>query len=114
MEKKEKPLEKMTSKELREMALEVGGIFGVQAMKKEDLVAAIRKAKGLPEEEGKKAKPAAARKEKVVLTKAQLKGKVKELRAKRGEALQGENLRLAEILRKRISRYKKRTRRLAA
>jgi len=114
MEKKEKPLDKMTSKELREMALEVGGIFGVHAMKKEELIAALRKAKGLPEEEKKKPKPAGAKKEKVVVTKAQLKQKVVELRAKREEALQSQNLKLAEILRKRMSRYKKRTRRVAA
>ena len=58
MEKKEKPLEKLTAKELREMALAIGGIFGVHAMKKDELIAAIRKSKGLPEEEGKKAKRA--------------------------------------------------------
>ncbi len=114
MEKKEKPLERMTAKELREVALAMGGIFGVHAMKKEELIAAIRKAKGLPEEEVKKEKPARVKKEKVVLTKAQLKQKIKELRAKKEEAFQGQNLKLAEILRKRISRYKKRTRRLAA
>jgi hypothetical protein len=111
MEKKDKPLEKLTAKELREMALGMGGIFGVHAMKKEELIAAIRKAKGLPEEEGKKEKRAAVKQKKVVVTKAQLKEKVKELRAKKEEALQGQNLKLAEILRRRISRYKKRTRR---
>ena len=114
MDKKEKPLDKMTAKELREMALEVGGIFGVHAMKKEELIAALRKAKGLPEEEVKKAKLPAVKKEKVVVTKAQLKQKIRELRVKKDEALQGQNVKLAEILRKRISRYKKRTRRLAA
>ena len=114
MEKKEKPLEKMTAKELRETALEVGGIFGVHAMKKEELVAAIRKAKGLPEVEPQKPKPVVARKEKVVLTRAQLKQKIKELRAKKEEALQGKDRKLAQILRRRIGRYKKRTRRLAA
>jgi hypothetical protein len=115
MDKKEKPLEKMTAKELRETALAMGGIFGVNAMKKEELVAAIRKARGLaPGEEAKKEKRAAVKKEKVVVTKAQLKQKVAELKAKRNEALEGQNWSLAEILRKRISRYKKRTRRIAA
>ena len=33
MEKKEKPLEKLTAKELREMALGLPGIHGVHAMK---------------------------------------------------------------------------------
>lgn len=114
MEKKEKPLEKLTSKELKEMALAIGGIFGVNAMKKEELIAAIRKAKGLPEGEKKKAKRAPVKKEKVILTKAQLKQKIVELRTKKEEALQGQDFKLAAILRKRISRYKKRTRRAIA
>jgi len=114
MEKKEKPLEKLTSKELKEMALAIGGIFGVNAMKKEELIAAIRKAKGLPEEEKKKAKRAPVKKEKVILTKAQLKQKIVELRAKKEEAIQGQDFKRAAILRKRISRYKKRTRRATA
>ena len=114
MEKKEKPLEKLTAKELREMALAMGGIFGVHAMKKDELIAAIRKTKGLPEEDAKKAKRAPVKQEKVVLTRVQLKQKIVELKAKKEEALQGQNLKLAEILRRRISRYKKRTRRVAA
>jgi len=114
MEKKEKPLERMTAKELREMALGMGGIDGVHAMKKEELITAIRKAKGLPQVEGKKEKAPAKKKEKIILTKPELKKKVRELRVKREEALQQKNLKMAEILRKRISRYKKMTRRLAA
>ena len=105
MEEKEKPLEKMTAKELREMALGLPGLEGVHAMKKEELIKAIRAAKGIPEPEHKK--------EKVILTAAQLKQKVKELRTKREELLQGENSRMAEILRRRISRMKKKTRRAA-
>jgi len=113
MEKKEKPLEKMTAKELREMALGLPGIHGVHAMKKEELIIAIRVAKGIPEPEHKKEKKIVAKKEKVVLTVAELKQKAKELRAKREELFQQRNLKMAEILRKRISRLKKRTRRVA-
>jgi cell division protein FtsX len=113
MEKKEKPLEKMTAKELREMALGLPGIHGVHAMKKEELITAIRAAKGLTEPEPKKEKKIGVKKEKVVLTIAQLKQKVKESRAKREELLQQRNLKMAEIMRKRISRLKKRTRRAA-
>ncbi len=105
MEKKEKPLEKMTAKELREMALGLPGVHGVHAMKKEELISAIRKARGITEPEAKK--------EKVVLNISELKQKVKELRAKREELLQQRNYRMAEILRKRISRLKKKTRRAA-
>jgi cell division protein FtsX len=113
MEKKEKPLEKMTATELREMALGLSGIHGVHAMKKEELLAAIRAAKGIAEPEPTKEKKMVAKKEKVVLTVAQLKQKAKELRAKREELLQQKDLEMAEILRKRISRLKKRTRRAA-
>ncbi len=113
MEKKEKPLEKMTATELREMALGLPGISGVHAMKKEELLVAIRKAKGLPEPETKKERKAAGKKEKVVLTAAQLKQKARELKAKREEFLQQRNFRMAQILRKRILRLKKMTRRVA-
>ena len=113
MEKKEKSLEKMTAKELREMALGLPGIEGVHAMKKEELMTAIRAAKGITEPEPKKEKKVFIKKEKVVLTVPQLKQKVKELRAKREELLQEKNLKMAEILRRRVSRMKKRTRRAA-
>jgi cell division protein FtsX len=113
MEKKVKPLEKMTAKELREMALGLPGVHGVHAMKKEELIAAIRAAKGITEPEPKKEKHVLAKKEKVILTVAQLKQRVKELRAKREELLQQKNLKMAEIFRKRISRLKKKTRRAA-
>ena len=113
MEKKEKPLEKLTAKELREMALGLPGIHGVHAMKKEELLTAIRAAKGIPEPETKKEKKSVAKKEKVILTVAQLKQKVKEMRAKRRELLEQKKLKMAEILRKRISRLKKKTRRTA-
>jgi cell division protein FtsX len=113
MEKKEKPLEKMTAKELREMAMGLPGVHGVHAMKKEELIAAIRAAKGITEPEPKKEKRLVSKKEKVVLTVAELKKKVKELRTKREELFQQRNWKMAEILRKRISRLKKKTRRAA-
>ena len=114
METKEKPLDKMTAKELREMALGLPGLEGVHAMKKEELIAAIRKAKGLPEEEVKKEKPAVAKKPKKVLSKAQMKTKIQEMKAKKEEALQQQNWKMMEIYRRRISRLKKRTRRATA
>ncbi len=113
MEKKEKPLEKMTAKELREMALALPGIHGVHDMKKEELIVAIRAAKGITEPEPKKEKLIVAKKEKVILTASQLKQKIKELRVKREEILQQKNWKTAEILRKRINRLKKMTRRAA-
>jgi hypothetical protein len=112
MEKKEKPLEKLTAKELREMALGIEGIQGVHGMKKEELIAAIRAAKGIPEPEGKKEKKV-VKKEKVVLTAAELKKKAQGLRLKREEALQQQNWKLAKILRRQIRRTKKMTRRVS-
>jgi hypothetical protein len=43
-----KPLEKHTVKELKEMALALGSIQGVSAMKKQELIDAIKVAKGIP------------------------------------------------------------------
>jgi len=45
-DKKEKPLDRMTAKELREMALQIQGIVGVHAMNKNELLVAIKEAKG--------------------------------------------------------------------
>ncbi len=111
MEKKEKPLSKMTAKELREMALGFPGIEGVHAMKKEELLAAIRAAKGITEEEPKKEKPSVPKKEKVVLSVPEMKQKIKEMRLKKEEAFQQKNWKMAVIWRKRIKRLKKMTRR---
>jgi hypothetical protein len=110
MEKKEKPLEKLTAKELREMAMGLPGIHGVHAMKKGELIAALRVAKGLPEP-AKERRPF-VKKEKVILSKAELKKKAQELRLKREEALRQQDWKTAEILKKRISRTKKMTRRV--
>jgi hypothetical protein len=77
------------------------------------LITAIRAAKGITEPEHKKEKHEVSKKEKVVLTVAQLKQKVKELRTKREELAQEKNSKMAEILRRRISRLKKKTRRAA-
>jgi hypothetical protein len=104
-EKVEKPLEKMTAKELREYALELGEIMGVHGMNKEELLAAIKKVKGLKEEKQKKAEAVTVR---------DLKLKTKELRARKQEALAaGMPRKQIDILRKRANRLKKRTRRVA-
>ncbi|SHE35436.1 Rho termination factor, N-terminal domain [Desulfacinum infernum DSM 9756] len=102
-EVKEKPLEKMTAKELREVALGLEGIVGVHAMNKAELIAAIKEAKGIVEESTKK---------KSVDVRA-LKAKIRELRARREEAKAAGNNKLADALRRRISNLKKKTRRAA-
>jgi hypothetical protein len=103
MEEK-KPLEKHTVKELREMALALGGISGVSAMKKEELIKAIKEAKGVPLK---------AVREKPVESVVDLKKKLRELRAKREELKEKGDRLQALYLKRKISRLKKKTRRLA-
>jgi hypothetical protein len=104
-DKKEKPLDRMTATELRKYALELGGITGVHGMNKEELLAAIKEVKGIVDE-GKKAQKSVNVRE--------LKQKVKELRAAKAAAYEaGEPSKKINILRRRMSRMKKRTRRAA-
>ena len=44
---KEKPLDKMTAKELRDVAAEIPEITGVHGMNKEELLTAVKKARGI-------------------------------------------------------------------
>ena len=101
---KEKPLEKMTVKELREMAKDIPGITGVHGMKKDELIVEIKKAKGIKDEPIKKADASIA----------ELKQKIKTLKEQRREALEAKDKRKATIFRRQISRLKKKTRRAAA
>ena len=101
---KEKPLEKMTVKELREMAKDIPGITGVHGMKKDDLIVEIKKAKGIKDEPIKKADASIA----------DLKKKIKTLKVQRREALEAKDKKRATIFKRRISRLKKKTRRVAA
>jgi protein-arginine kinase activator protein McsA len=101
---KEKPLEKMTVKELREMAKDIPGITGVHGMKKDELIVEIKKAKGIKDEPIKKADASIA----------ELKQKIKALKEKRREALEAKDKTKATIFRRQISRLKKKTRRAAA
>ncbi len=77
-EKKEKPLDKMTAKELRELALSTGDIVGVHAMNKAELIAAIKEVRGIVDEKSKK---------KDIDVRA-LKVKIKELKDKRQKAVE--------------------------
>jgi hypothetical protein len=100
----EKPLEKMTVKELREMAKNIPGITGVHGMKKDELIVEIKKAKGVTDEPIKKADASIA----------ELKQKIKALKVQRREALEAKDKKKATIFKRRISRLKKKTRRVAA
>ena len=103
-ETKGKPLEKMTVKELRDMAKTMPGITGVHGMKKEELIVAIQDAKGIKAEPKKKADASIA----------VLKKKIKAFKIERQAALQAKDKKMATIYKRRISRLKKKTRRAAA
>jgi hypothetical protein len=108
----EKPLDRMTATELREVALGIEGIEGVHAMKKEDLLRAIKEARGIKDEE-----PSAKAKKKTLkqdVNVHELKQKIHRLK-KEKEALRGDkDNKRGKVLRRRINRLKKRTRKTAA
>lgn len=102
-EKKEKPLDKMTAKELRELALATGEATGVHAMNKAELIAAIKQARGIVDEKTRKKD----------IDVRSLKQKIRELKDKREQAKEDGNSRLSDAYRRRISNLKKKTRRAA-
>lgn len=101
---KEKALEKMTVKDLREMAKDIPGITGVHGMKKDELLVQIKAAKGIVDEPVKKADASIS----------ELKKKIKVLKVERQAALEAKDKKKASIFRRRIARLKKKTRRVAA
>ncbi|MGD8962453.1 MAG: Rho termination factor N-terminal domain-containing protein [Desulfobacterales bacterium] len=101
---KDKPLDKMTVKELREIAKDIPGITGVHAMKKDELITEIKAAKGIKDEPVKK----------VGGSTRELKLQIKALKAERQAALEAKDKKKATIFRRRISRLKKKTRKVAA
>jgi ABC-type hemin transport system substrate-binding protein len=103
-EAKEKALEKMTAKELRELALKHPEIVGVHGMNKAELISQIKKAKGIKEDITKSQKTSAR----------DIKQKIRKFRAAYDEACESENNKMAEIYKKRIARLKKKSRRIVA
>lgn len=101
-EAKEKPLEKMTVKDLRDIAKEITDIVGVHGMNKGDLIAAIKEARGITDETKKCSTD-------VRQTKAQIKA----LKEQRNQALAANDSKKATIYRRKISRLKKKTRQAA-
>ena len=100
---KEKPLEKMTAKELRELAKEIPQISGVHGMNKAELIKEIKAARGIVEE--KKARSDASVRD--------IKKKIKALKADRQAAIEAKDNKQSIIFRRRISRLKKKTRKAA-
>lgn len=106
--KLEKPIEKMTVLELREIGLKIPGLEGVHAMKKEELLPLIREYYGLEEEVPAKGRPVKAKK--TALSVAEMKQKLRELRAAKETARENREAGRVDILRRRINRLKKATR----
>lgn len=100
-----KPLDKMTAKELRQLAMDkLPQITGASSMSKEELVARIKELFGISDDEGKTVSPY---KKQI----SALKKEIKDLRARKAE-IDGRKER--EYIRRKINKLKKRTRRLAA
>jgi len=107
----EKHLEKLTVKELREIASELPHEKAIHDMKKEELIAFIKEVKGIRDESPLKKKKHIG---KVKMTKPELKAKIRALKSLRLQAMEsGENVKLIR-LRHQISQFKKKLRRIAA
>jgi phosphoglycerate dehydrogenase-like enzyme len=97
---KEKPLDKMTVKELRDLAKESTDLTGVFGMNKPELITEIKKARGIVEEVSGKSNS----------TVREIKKKMRELKVVQATAAGEDNLRMARIIKKKINRLKKQTR----
>jgi ribosomal protein S18 len=96
----EKPLDKMTVKELKEIGLSMPELTGVHGMNKQDLLIAIKKARGIED----------APKKTVSTSVKVLKQKISSLKSQHQAVLEAKDARMAKIYRRRISRLKKKTR----
>lgn len=110
IEHHEKHLEKMTIKELRDIAAEIPHEKAIHDMKKEELVAFIKEARGIKEEVAVKKKASA----KIKMTKKELKARIRELKILKSQAQETRDGKKAVMLRHLISQMKKKSRRLAA
>jgi hypothetical protein len=108
-EEVEKPLDKMTAKELREVAAQIPDVTGVHAMKKEELLKIVKEHRGIKDEKPVKKK----RIKKEGLSRSELKAKIIDLKKQKYKAREAKDTRRINILRRRISRMKKMTRKVA-
>jgi hypothetical protein len=105
----EKHLDKLTIKELREIATEIPHERAILDMKKEEIIAFIKEARGIKDE-----KPAKKKKHvvKIKMSKAELKAKIRELKVLRGQALESNEKKKAVMLRHQIIQLKKKSKRI--
>ena len=100
---KEKPLDKMTVKELKEVAKEIPNIIGIHGMNKAELLDEIKAAKGIVDEKVKKSSNVVR----------DIKKKIHALKSQRKAAIEAKDKKMATIYKRRISRLKKKTHRAA-
>jgi len=106
-----KPLAKMTAVELKEVAKEIPGAVGVTAMLKADLLSLIREYYGIEDEVVEKKKK--VKKVKAKASVKELKAKIVELGGKKADVRKTGDPKQINILRRRINRLKKQTRKTA-
>jgi hypothetical protein len=106
----EKPLEKMTAPELREIAIKLPGVSGVHAMKKGELLAIIKEARGIKDEAPSKKR--ARKTAKGPVTVGEVKKKISQLMLEKQAARESRDMKRVEILRRRINRMKKLSRKV--
>jgi len=114
--KDEKPLEKMTVKDLKEIAIEIPHdhqTVAVMDMKKDELIAFIKEARGIVDEEPVKKKKISAKAVKIPLTKTEIKQKIRTLRQEKKAAQETKEPKKVDILRRRINKLRKLTRKIA-
>jgi hypothetical protein len=107
----EKHLEKLTIKELREIAADIPHEKAIHEMKKEELIAFIKEARGIKDEKPVKKKKHIG---KIKMTKPELKAKIRELKTLRLAALESNENEKSIRFRHQISQLKKKSRRIAA
>jgi len=93
----------MTAKELREVALQIPEITGVHGMNKNELLTAIKEARGIVDETVKESD----------VSVREIKKKIQGLKILKNQANENKEKTTAKVLRRRISRLKKKTRRAA-
>ena len=99
----EKPLDKMTVKELREIAHAIPDLKGIHGMNKQDLLDAVKAHRGIKAEKPKTSSRSLR----------QIKQQIRELKALKREVAAEKDRKKSSILRRQISRLKKKTRKVA-
>ncbi|MEW6615461.1 MAG: Rho termination factor N-terminal domain-containing protein [Thermodesulfobacteriota bacterium] len=102
----EKDIEKLTVPELREEAKKYPEITGVSAMKKAELIEAIRKVSGKPKKNKKSTK------EKPLKSKTDIKRELRSLKPQKQKALENRDKKALKSLKNRIKKLKRMTKRL--